>query len=86
MYAFKAADDPVAQALFVPFVDETSGKETYGSGRYLDLEQARGDDYVLDFNMAYNPYCAYNDDYVCPIPPRENKLPIEIRAGEKTYK
>src|SRR5437667_329157 len=54
--------------------------------RYLDLEEQGGDDYELDFNLAYNPYCAYNDQYTCPIPPRENKLPVKILAGEKNYK
>lgn len=71
--------------LFVPFRDATSGRETYGAGRYLDLEARTGDDYVLDFNVAYNPYCAYSNDYVCPFPPRENWLDIPIRAGEKDF-
>ncbi len=86
LHAFKAADDPVAQSLFVPFTDETSGKESYGAGRYLDLEEARGEEHVLDFNLGYNPYCAYSENYVCPFPPQENRLPVEIRAGEKNYK
>ena len=71
--------------LFVPFRDATSGKETYGAGRYLDLEVQRSGVYDLDFNRAYNPYCAYSDDYVCPLPPPENWLPVPIRAGEKTW-
>jgi uncharacterized protein len=83
---YKSAEDPFARSLFLPFSDETSGSETYGSGRYLDLEEEGGDDYELDFNLAYNPYCAYNDQYTCPIPPREDKLPIKILAGEKKYK
>ena len=73
-------------SLFVPFRDATSGKETYGAGRYLDLEEQRSGVYDLDFNRAYNPYCAYSDDYVCPLPPVENWLPVAIRAGEKTWK
>lgn len=71
--------------LFVPFRDGTSGKESYGSARYLDLPASPDDVYVIDFNYAYNPYCAYSDDYVCPFPPRENWLTVEIRAGEKKY-
>ena len=86
LVVYKSTDDPFARSLFAPFSDETSGSETYGSGRYLDLEEQGGDAYELDFNQAYNPYCAYNDQYTCPIPPRENKLPVKILAGEKKYK
>jgi len=86
LFVYKSAEDPFARSLFIPFSDETSGSETYKAGRYLDLEEQGGDDYELDFNLAYNPYCAYNDQYTCPIPPRENKLPIRILAGEKNYK
>jgi len=86
LFVYKSAEDPFARSLFIPFSDETSGSETYKAGRYLDLEEQGGDDYELDFNLAYNPYCAYNDQYSCPIPPRENKLPIKILAGEKNYK
>ncbi len=71
--------------LFVPFRDATSGKESYGAGRYLDLEPTPDDVYDLDFNRAYNPYCAYSDEYVCPLPPPENWLPVPIRAGERTW-
>src|SRR6266511_3482307 len=81
LIVYKSAEDPFARPLFIPFSDETSGSETYGAGRYLDLEEQGGDDYDLDFNFAYNPYCAYNDRYTCPIPPRENRLPIRITAG-----
>ncbi len=70
--------------LFLPFRDATSGKETYGAGRYLDL-QARDDEVVIDFNYAYNPYCAYNPDWNCPLPPAENWLKVPIRAGEKAF-
>ncbi len=69
--------------LFVPFRDKTSGKETYGAGRYLDLNKKASNEYVLDFNRAYNPFCAYSPYYSCPLPPGENNLPIEMRAGEK---
>ncbi|MDH3500030.1 MAG: DUF1684 domain-containing protein [Acidimicrobiia bacterium] len=72
--------------LFVPFRDSTSGKETYGAGRYLDVTP-RGDGTVTtDFNYAYNPYCAYDDAYSCPLPPAENRLRVPIRAGERSYK
>jgi uncharacterized protein len=80
------ADEPMhGGRLFVPFRDKTSGKHTYGAGRYLDLNKRPGDTYVLDFNRAYNPYCAYSPYYSCPIPPGENSLPIEIRAGEMSF-
>jgi uncharacterized protein (DUF1684 family) len=86
LIVYKSAEDPYARSLFLPFSDETSSHETYASGRYLDLEEQGGDDYELDFNMAYNPYCAYSEDYTCPIPPVENRLPVKILAGEKNYK
>ena len=75
-------EDP---SIFVPFRDATSGKESYGAARYLDLEVQHDDRYAVDFNYAYNPYCAYSDDYVCPLPPAENWLTVAIRAGEKKY-
>jgi uncharacterized protein (DUF1684 family) len=71
--------------LFIPFRDATSGGETYGSGRYVEAHRLEGDTYDLDFNTAYNPYCAYNEDWSCPLPPRENWLDVPIRAGEKTF-
>lgn len=68
--------------LFLPFRDETNGKETYGGGKYMDLKIPNGDEIVLDFNLSYQPYCAYNAyDYNCPIVPEENKLPVRIEAG-----
>jgi uncharacterized protein (DUF1684 family) len=76
------------ESLFLPFTDLTSGEETYASGRYIDLEfkDIRGDRIVIDFNKAYNPYCAYvSDKYNCPIPPKENSLMVAILAGEKNY-
>lgn len=69
--------------LFVPFGDLTSGDTTYGGGRYLDLDRTSTGLYDLDFNRAYHPYCVYNISYVCPVPPRENRLEIAILAGEK---
>ena len=71
--------------LFIPFRDATSGSETYASGRYIDLAENTSGIYELDFNRAYNPYCAYNSEYSCPLPPEENMLTVPIRAGEKKY-
>ncbi len=71
--------------LFVPFTDLTTGHETYGAGRYIDIEMPYGNSLLLDFNLAYNPYCAYNKNYSCPIPPQENHLEAAIRAGEKNF-
>ncbi len=73
--------------LFIPFKDLTNGKETYGGGRYLDLrmKELEGDKIFLDFNKAYNPYCAFSEGYNCPIPPKENHLKIAIEAGEKAF-
>lgn len=72
--------------LFIPFKDETSGKETYGAGRYIDIKIPENGRVILDFNLAYNPNCAYGSDkYNCPIPPKENRLAVEIKAGEKSY-
>lgn len=71
--------------LFIPFTDQTNSSESYGGGRYIDVEIPEGDTIVIDFNRSYNPYCAYNDKYSCPIPPKENDLAIEIKAGVKTY-
>ncbi|MDA4125600.1 MAG: DUF1684 domain-containing protein [Thaumarchaeota archaeon] len=84
LHAYQSAEraDP---NLFIPFRDATSGKESYGSARYLDLEVEHDDEYVVDFNYAYNPYCAYSEDFVCPLPPRENWLIVPTRAGEKKY-
>ncbi|MBX2962068.1 MAG: DUF1684 domain-containing protein [Cyclobacteriaceae bacterium] len=75
---------PYKGTLFLAFGDETSARETYGAGRYLDVKKPRGQNtIVLDFNEAYNPYCAYNDKFSCPFPPTENLLTIPIYAGEK---
>lgn len=72
--------------LFLPFLDNTNGEASYGGGRYIDLRIPEGDTIEIDFNKAYNPYCAYNDKYSCPIVPRENYLDIEIKAGVKAFK
>lgn len=70
---------------FVPFVDATSGTETYGAGRYMELEHHGGSRFHVDFNLAYNPWCVYSPEYSCPIPPKENRLQVAIRAGEKDF-
>ncbi len=71
---------------FVPFRDETSGKTTYGAGRYLDIEPNDNGTVTIDFNQAYNPFCAYNEAYSCPLPPVQNWLRVPIEAGEKDFK
>lgn len=78
---------PGRDAFFLPFLDETSGKESYEAGRYVDLEGPRGGPYVLDFNLAYNPSCAYGspERFACPVTPKENRLPIRVEAGERGY-
>ncbi len=67
--------------LFLPFTDLTNGKETYGGGRYLDMRMPDGETMMIDFNKSYNPYCAYTDGWSCPIPPEENFLEMEVKAG-----
>jgi uncharacterized protein len=81
--AFVDAAQPDMRRLFVPFGDLTNGTETYTGGRYLDLDRTATGVYDLDFNHAYFPFCYYNAAYDCPLPPRENRLKIPIRAGEK---
>ncbi|MGE5222446.1 MAG: DUF1684 domain-containing protein [Omnitrophica WOR_2 bacterium] len=70
---------------FLPFVDSMAGKETYGAGRYVEPEPLGDGKFLVDFNLAYNPYCAYNDAWSCPITPWENRLKVPVRAGEKVY-
>ena len=70
---------------FVPFVDATSGGETYGAGRYLELEALEDGSFLADFNLAYNPYCAYSEAFSCPVPPAENRIAVPVRAGEMQY-
>ncbi len=71
--------------LFLPFQDANAGGETYGAGRYIEVHQFEDGRLLVDFNYAYNPYCAYNEQWSCPIPPPENRLRVAIRAGEMTY-
>jgi uncharacterized protein (DUF1684 family) len=68
-----------------PFADATSGTETYGAGRYLELEHHGGSRFHVDFNLIYNPWCAYSPDYSCPLPPKKNRLLVPIHAGEKDF-
>lgn len=92
LVAYKDLSLPSALAslntrFFIPFMDKTNGKETYGGGRYLDLSIPKNAASVmLDFNKAYNPYCAYSKGFRCPVPPHENRLPVRIPVGEKAYK
>ncbi|MCB0398451.1 MAG: DUF1684 domain-containing protein [Winogradskyella sp.] len=72
--------------LFLPFLDDTNGEASYAGGRYIDLRIPEGDTIEIDFNKAYNPYCAYNEKYSCPIVPRENYLPLKVEAGVKAFK
>jgi uncharacterized protein (DUF1684 family) len=81
--AFVDADTNDVRRLFVPFGDLTNGTETYAGGRYLDLDRTATGIYDLDFNRAYHPFCVFNATYDCPYPPRENRLAVPIRAGEK---
>lgn len=73
--------------LFLPFKDATSGTETYGGGRYIDLRtgEIQNGHVTIDFNKAYNPYCAFKDGYPCPIPPKNNTLTVAVKAGEKVF-
>ena len=81
-YTFDGGDD---ESLFVPFLDPDSGTETYGAGRYLDLDPEDDRTYTLDFNLAYHPSCVYDIRFSCPLTPRENRLPVRILAGERLF-
>lgn len=81
----QAADEGDKRNFFLAYADQTSGEVTYGGGRYLNLRQDGQRSITIDFNLSYNPYCAYNPDFACPIPPRENILEISIPVGEKNY-
>jgi uncharacterized protein (DUF1684 family) len=81
--AFVEASDRTLRRLFVPFGDRTNGTETYPAGRYLDLDRTATGLYEIDFNRAYHPFCLFNPTFECPVPPRENRLDVPVRAGEK---
>jgi len=85
VYKAKEATEGYENYLFLPFLDDTNGDETYGGGRYVDSRIPDSDTLVIDFNKAYNPYCAYNEKYSCPIVPRENYVSKRIEAGIKTF-
>jgi len=83
---YKSMERLTKGILFLPFKDQTNGKETYEAGRYIEVKSNNGNTMTIDFNKAYNPYCAYNEIYSCPITPKENELVVSILAGEKIYK
>jgi hypothetical protein len=83
LQVYESVDQP--GSFFIPFVDATAPEETYGAGRYLEPEEVHRDELLLDFNFAYNPYCAYNDRWSCPFPPPENRLKVRVEAGEKSF-
>lgn len=85
---YQSAPDSDAELdyLFLPFLDATNGTETYGGGRYIDLTIPEGNQITVDFNTSYNPYCAYNEKFSCPIVPIENYLPLKMNAGVKSFK
>jgi uncharacterized protein (DUF1684 family) len=92
MFRFEVQGQPAELTLyhsqdgwFLPFVDSLAGKETYPAGRYLEPEQLANGRFLVDFNLAYNPYCAYNDIWSCPLTPFENRLNVPIHAGEKLF-
>ena len=83
---YKNLEDPNERDnLFLPFLDDTNGNESYGGGRYINLDIPQGDNIIIDFNSAFNPYCVYDEKYSCPIVPRENYIPLEIKAGVKNF-
>ena len=86
LYVYQDMESEDESYLFLPFLDETNGETTYGGGRYIETRIPEGDVLTIDFNKAFNPYCAYNEKYSCPIVPRENYLRIAITAGVKKYK
>ncbi len=86
MLVLQPTEEGLEDYFFLPFADETSAEETYGGGRYLDIEVINKQNTVIvDFNLAYSPYCAYSDKFSCPIPPEENFLMTKIKAGEKVF-
>jgi uncharacterized protein (DUF1684 family) len=82
-YQVAGSDGEIAESLFVPFLDATTGTETYGAGRYLDLEPSDDGTWTLDFNLAYHPSCVYDPRFSCPLTPPENRLDVRVEAGER---
>ncbi|SDM05484.1 hypothetical protein SAMN05421823_11025 [Catalinimonas alkaloidigena] len=85
LYLFRHKEAADEEKLFLPFTDATNGEGTYAGGRYLDVDPPESDTITIDFNLAYNPYCAYSSKYSCPVPPRENHLSVPVKAGEKDF-
>ena len=85
-YKLAAFLEDGSRRLFIPFSDLTSGTETYQAGRYMNLDPTATGIYIVDFNIAYHPYCYYNAEYDCPLPPAQNRLTVPIRAGERLRK
>lgn len=83
LVVFEGEGDTPRGRLWIPFADSTNGQTTYKAGRYVDLESAGQDSVVVDFNRAYNPTCAYNPNFACPLPPPENRIDVPVSAGEK---
>ncbi len=83
LQVYESEDNP--GSYFIPFVDATALAETYGAGRYLEPEELADGKLLVDFNVSYNPYCSYNQNWSCPIPPAENRLKVKIEAGEKNF-
>jgi uncharacterized protein (DUF1684 family) len=81
----RPVEEPEDDYVFLPFTDLTSGDGSYGGGRYLELDVPEGETMIIDFNMAYNPYCSYSHRYSCPVPPKENDLLVRVEAGVKDY-
>jgi uncharacterized protein (DUF1684 family) len=81
---FQRPESQKEDSWFIPFTDKSNGFESYGGGRYLDVPRSTSSELELDFNRAYNPYCAYQSSYFCPVPPRENHLNLKVLAGERT--
>jgi hypothetical protein len=83
LQVYESEDNP--GEYFLPFLDATAPLETYGGGRYLEPERVGEDKLLVDFNLAYNPWCVYGDEWSCPFPPAENRLNVRIEAGEKKF-
>lgn len=85
LLVLKSEDDQGRDYFFIPFSDMTSGEQTYGGGRYLELPFTKKQQLEIDFNLAFTPYCAYNTKFSCPLPPAENDLQVAVTAGERNF-
>ena len=86
LLVLKSEDDQGEAYFFIPFSDLTSGEQTYGGGRYLEIPFSKNQQLYIDFNLAFSPYCAYNAKFSCPLPPAENHLQVAITAGERNFR